>query len=69
MLFEFPYENTGLEALHFHREVKQFKVGLPLALSILPKQSIFQTIKRVLRLVADMECVQNVPKNLLGQAS
>jgi hypothetical protein len=33
MLFEFPHENAGLEALHFHGETKQFKVRLPLALS------------------------------------
>jgi hypothetical protein len=48
MLFEFPQENAGLEALHFRGEKKQFKVRLPLALSELPKQSIFQKIKRLI---------------------
>jgi hypothetical protein len=48
MLFELSHENTGLEALHFHGKAKQFKVRLPLAPSELPKQSIFQKIKRLL---------------------
>jgi hypothetical protein len=26
MLFELPHENTGLEALHFHGEAKQFEI-------------------------------------------
>jgi hypothetical protein len=26
VLFELPHENTGLEALHFHGEAKQFKI-------------------------------------------
>jgi hypothetical protein len=52
VLFELSCENTGLEALHFHREVKQFKVGLLFALSKLSKQSIFQAVKRVLGLYA-----------------
>jgi hypothetical protein len=32
MWLEFPHENTGLEALHVHRESKQLEVRLPLAL-------------------------------------
>jgi hypothetical protein len=36
------------EALHFHGELKQFKIGLPLAFSELPKQNIFQEIKRLI---------------------
>jgi hypothetical protein len=42
------HENTGLEALHFHGKVKQFKVRLPLALSKLFRQSIFQKVKRLI---------------------
>jgi hypothetical protein len=26
MLFELPHKNTGLEALHFHGKVEQFKI-------------------------------------------
>jgi hypothetical protein len=48
MLFEFSLENAGLEALDFHGEPKQFKVGLPLAFAVLPKQKIFQKIKRLI---------------------
>jgi hypothetical protein len=40
MLFELSHENTGLEALHFHRKAKQFNVRLPLALSKLSKQTV-----------------------------
>jgi hypothetical protein len=68
MLFELSHENTGLEALHFHGKAKQFKVGLPFALSKFPKQSMFQRIKWLGKVVADIESIQNVPKNLLGQA-
>jgi hypothetical protein len=65
MMFELSHENTGFEALHFHGKM-QFKVGLPLALSKLPKQSMFQKIKRLSRVVTDMESIQNVSKDLLG---
>jgi hypothetical protein len=41
MLLEFSHENAGLEALHFHDEPKQFKIGLPVAFSKLPKQIVF----------------------------
>ncbi len=68
MLFEFPRESAGLEALHFHEETKQVKVRLPLTLSKLPEQHFFQIIKRLIRIMADIDCVQNVPKDLLGQA-
>jgi hypothetical protein len=44
---EFSHENAGLETLHFHAELKQFKIRLPLALAELPKQNIFQKIKRL----------------------
>jgi hypothetical protein len=37
MLLEFFHDNAGLEALHFHGELKQSKIGLPLAFSELPK--------------------------------
>jgi hypothetical protein len=36
MLLKFSHENAGLEALHFHGELKQFKKGLSLAFSKLP---------------------------------
>jgi hypothetical protein len=46
MLLEFPHEDAGLEALHLHGESEQLKIGLPFALSKLPKQNCFQKIKR-----------------------
>ncbi len=67
MLFEFPHESAGLEALQFHGESKQVKVRLPLTLSKLPEQHLFQMIKRLIRIVANIDCVRNVPKDLLGQ--
>jgi hypothetical protein len=57
VLFEFPHENAGLEALHVHGEPKQFEVRLPLALSKLPEQNSFQEIKRMIRIVADIQGV------------
>ncbi len=36
-LFEFTHENARLEALHVYWEVKQLKVGLPIALAKLPQ--------------------------------
>jgi hypothetical protein len=68
MLFELSHENTGLKALHFHGKAKQFKVRLPLDLSKLSKQSIFQKVERLGRVVTDIKCIQNGPKDLLGQA-
>jgi hypothetical protein len=70
MLFELSHENTGLKALHFYGKEKQFKVGLPLALSKLSKESIFQKIERLRlsRVVTDIKSIQNGPKDLLGQA-
>jgi hypothetical protein len=68
-VFKFAHENAGLEALHHHHgELKQLKIGLPLALSELPKQNFFQMITRVIWFVADIHCVQDVSKDLLGQA-
>jgi hypothetical protein len=40
---------------------------LPLAFSELPKQNFFEKIKRLIRFIVDFNCVQNVPKDLLGQ--
>jgi hypothetical protein len=48
VLFEFSRENAGLEALHFHGEPKQLKIGLPVAFSELPKQNFFQKIERLI---------------------
>jgi hypothetical protein len=45
MLFELSHENTGLEALHFHGEPKQFKIRLPLALSELSSKASFKKSK------------------------
>ncbi len=67
-MFELSHENTGLKALHFHGKVMQFKVGLALALSKLSKQSIFQKVERLGRVVTDIKSIQNVLKDLLGQA-
>ncbi len=67
-MFELSCENTGFKALHFHGKAKQFKVRSPLALSKLSKQSIFQKIELLGRVVIDIKSFQNVPKNLLGQA-
>jgi hypothetical protein len=68
MLFELSDENTGLKALDFHGKVKQFKVRLPLALSKLSKQSIFQKVERLGGVVTEVKDIQNVLKYLLGQA-
>jgi hypothetical protein len=57
VLFEFPNENAGLEALHVHREPKQFKIRVPLALSKLPEQNFFRKIERMIRIVADIQGV------------
>jgi hypothetical protein len=54
MLFELPHENGGLEALHFHEEAEQFEIRLPLALSELSRQSFYQAVKRIIRIIADM---------------
>jgi hypothetical protein len=51
MLFELPHENAGL---HFHREAKQFEIELPFGLPKWAKQSVFQTIKGFIRVVADI---------------
>ncbi len=67
-MFELSHENTGFKALNFHGKAKQFKVGLPLALSKLPKQSMFQKIKWPGRVVADIKSIQNVLKDLLEKA-
>ncbi len=67
-MYYYSHENVGFEALHFHREPKQVKKRLPFALSKLSKQNIFQMIKRLIRIVADINCVKNVLKDLLGQA-
>ncbi len=48
MLLELPHEGAGLEALHLHGESEQLKIGLPFALSKLPKQNFFQEIKRLI---------------------
>jgi hypothetical protein len=66
-LFEFPHENAGLEALHVHGESKQLEVRLPLAFSKLSKQNSCQKIERMIRIVADIQGVQNVPEDLLEQ--
>jgi hypothetical protein len=47
-LFEFFHENARLEALRFHEEPKQLKIGLPFAFSDLPKLNFFQEIKRLI---------------------
>jgi hypothetical protein len=69
MLFELSHENTGLEALHFHGKAKQFKVRLPLALSKLSKESVFQKVEQLIRVAADIKSIQNVPEDFLGQVS
>ncbi len=68
MLFKLSHKNTRLKALHFHGKAKQFKVRLPFALSKLSKQSIFQKVERLVRVVTDIKTIQNVLKDLLGQA-
>ncbi len=67
MLFEFSHENARFEALHFHGDPKQIEKRLPLALSKLSKQNIFQMIKSLIWLIADIYRVENVLKDLLGQ--
>jgi hypothetical protein len=41
MLLEFSHVDAGLEALYLHGELEQLKIGLPFALSELPKQNLF----------------------------
>ncbi len=48
VLLELAHEHAWLEALHVHGEAKQLKVGLPLDFSKLPKQNLFQKIKRLI---------------------
>ncbi len=67
-MLEFPHENARPEALHVHWESKQLEVRLPLAFSKLPEQNSFQKIERMIGIVADIQGVQNVPEDLLGQA-
>jgi hypothetical protein len=67
MLFELSHENNGLQALHFHGKAKQFKVRLPFALSKLSKQSIFQQIEWLDRVVIDIKSIQNVSGTCLGR--
>jgi hypothetical protein len=66
--WEFPHENAGLEALHFHEEMKQVEVRLLLTLSKLSKQNFFQLIEGLIRIIADIQCVENVLEDLLRQA-
>jgi hypothetical protein len=66
MLLEFPYGDTGLEAMHLHGESVQFKIGLPFAPSKLPKQNFFRKINRWILFLADIDCVLTVSKDLLG---
>jgi hypothetical protein len=47
--------------------VKQIKVRLPLAFAKLPQKNRFEVIERWIRFIAYIDCVQNVPKDLLGQ--
>jgi hypothetical protein len=48
---------------------RRIKVGLPLALSKLPKQIFFsQKFERLGGVVTDIESIQNVPKYFLRQA-
>jgi hypothetical protein len=68
VLFELFHENTGVKALYFQGKVKPFKVRLPLALCTLSKQSIFLKLEQLSRVVTDIKSIQNVPKDLLGQA-
>jgi hypothetical protein len=57
MLLELPHEDAGLEALHLHGESEQLKIRLPFALSQLLKQNSFQKIERLIRFIADINCV------------
>ncbi len=66
-LFEFAHENARFEAVHLQREVKQFKIRLPLALAELPQQNSFELIKQLIRVIARINCVQNVPKDWFWQ--
>jgi hypothetical protein len=49
ILLKLPHEDTGLEALHLHDESEQLKIGLPFALSELPKPNFFQKIERLIK--------------------
>ncbi len=66
-LFEFAHESARFEAVHCQREVKQFKIRLPLALAELPQQNSFELIKQLIRVIARINLVQNVPKDWYWQ--
>ncbi len=66
-MFELSHENTGLKALHFHGKVKQFKVRLPFALSKLSKQSIFQKVEWLGRVVTDIQGIKMSRRTCLGR--
>jgi hypothetical protein len=67
MLLEFPHENAGLEALHFHEETKQVKVRLLLALSELSKQNFFQLIEGLIWIIADIIVSKMSRRTCLGK--
>jgi hypothetical protein len=48
MLLELHHEDARHEGLHLHGMLEQLKIGLPFALSKLPKQNFFQEIKRLI---------------------
>jgi hypothetical protein len=66
--FEFPYESARLQALHFHGEAKQVKKKTAIYFFQIARAHLFQIIKSLIRIVADINFVWNVPKDLLGRA-
>jgi hypothetical protein len=55
-VFQFSHENAVLDAIH----PQQFKIGLPLALAKLLQQNSLEISKRVIGLVAGINCIQNI---------
>jgi thioredoxin reductase len=56
-LLKFALENARLEAIHALGESHQFKIGLLFAFVKFPPQNGFEIIKKLLRVIACINCV------------
>jgi hypothetical protein len=56
-----------LEAIHFQEEMQQFKMKLPFAFAEMSQQNRFDIVKRLIGVVASIDCVKNVLKDVFGQ--
>ncbi len=67
MLFEFPMRVLGFRPCISMGETKQVKVRVPFTFSNLPEQHFFQMIKRLIRIVTDIDCVRMYQRTCLGK--